>query len=52
MTIPLDRLYHYVLNIVNGKFVLKEVSGENTGRKIVKISGKKLLSSGRVHKKA
>jgi len=37
---------NYRLEIENKKFVLKEVSGKNSERKIVKISGKKILSKG------
>jgi len=34
---------NYVLQIVNRKFVLKEVSGKEAGKKVVKIAGKKVL---------
>jgi small subunit ribosomal protein S4e len=36
---------NYRLEIVNKKFVLKEVSDKEASKKIVKISGKKVLSS-------
>jgi len=36
----------YLLNIVNRKFVLEEISGEMGDRKIVKILGKKILKKG------
>lgn len=37
---------NYRLNIVNKKFKLEEVSGKDSGKKIVKISGKKNLDKG------
>lgn len=39
---------NYRLEIVNKKFVLKEISGKDVEKKIVKISGKVLLSGNKV----
>jgi len=39
---------NYRLEIVNKKFQLKEISDKEAGKKIVKISGKKILGKGKV----
>ena len=39
---------NYRLEIVNRKFALKEISENEAGKKIVKISGKKILKDGKV----
>jgi small subunit ribosomal protein S4e len=45
-SISMDKLKkHYRLDIVNGKFSLVEISAKETERKIVKISGKKIIDS-------
>lgn len=45
-TIGLDKLKkYYRLDIVNGKFNLVEISAKETERKIVKISGKKIINA-------
>lgn len=39
---------NYRLEIVNKKFNLKEISGKEVGKKIIKISGKKVLGKNRI----
>jgi len=45
---PVSDDRHYRLEIVNRKFALKEISVKEAGEKIVKISGKKILSGGKI----